>query len=213
MTPAGEWQGTTRYTMFPGVLGDVEWSALCAALARGWLGVLRTAAGARLLTRPELAAAFGVHPITVTKWEQAGLPIAERGSRGRASRYSLKDVMDWRVRRELRAHGIGDESNGRLDPLAERALLDRARRKEVEHRLAVQRGEYVGVAEVEGRWLAIVTAVRERMLSLPATALQRGIIRPDREDDLIGLVDEALAELGRGVGDATLEDREENSAA
>jgi len=51
------------------------------------------------------------------------------------------------------------------------------------------------------------------MLSLPATALQRGIIRPDREDDLIGLVDEALAELGRGVGDATLEDREENSAA
>jgi hypothetical protein len=46
-----------------------------------------------------------------------------------------------------------------------------------------------------------VIATRERLLALPATALQRKLIAADTEPALIALVDQALTELAaRGVG-------------
>src|SRR5688572_9494049 len=38
-----------------------------------------------LVTRPELAAVFGVHPVTVTEWERLGMPVAV-GQEGRRRR-------------------------------------------------------------------------------------------------------------------------------
>lgn len=54
-----------------------------------------------LVTRPQLAAICGVSPLRVTKWAAAGLPIAERGRRGREYRYDVAAVMAWRRAREL----------------------------------------------------------------------------------------------------------------
>jgi hypothetical protein len=50
----------------------------------------RPAVAVELVTRRELAARLGVHMQTVTKWEREGLPIAERGRRGRPSRMTSR---------------------------------------------------------------------------------------------------------------------------
>ena len=57
----------------------------------------------KLVTRPELAQVLGVHMQTITKWERAGLPIAEQCRRGKPSLYSLADAEDWQRAREVEA--------------------------------------------------------------------------------------------------------------
>jgi phage terminase Nu1 subunit (DNA packaging protein) len=57
----------------------------------------------RLLTRRELSVALNVHVDTLTNWQDRGLPIARRGSRGKASLYDLAAVQAWQRRREADA--------------------------------------------------------------------------------------------------------------
>ncbi len=154
---------------------------------------------ARDLTRQELATAFAVHPMTITKWEAAGLPVAARGSRGRASRYSLPAAVRWFIDRELAARGGGDA--GAADPVTERALLDRARRVDLERRAAEAAKALIPVAEVEQRWGAIATKVRDRLLALPARLVSRGVAHADARlaDAEIRAVLEGLADEGARV--------------
>ena len=61
----------------------------------------------KLFTRSELAEAFGVAKLTITKWAAAGLPVADRGGRGRSSRYNLPAVVAWEIERRVQARGGG----------------------------------------------------------------------------------------------------------
>lgn len=117
-----------------------------------------------LLDRKALAAAFGTHRQTIVKWEQAGMPIAERGRRGRPSRYALPAVVAWFVARELAARGVDGAA---LDPTAERALLDRRRREEVEARLARTRGEWLLRTDFQRVLGKAVTEIRAKLLAAP----------------------------------------------
>ena len=147
----------------------------------------------RLLTRPELAEAFGTHPQTVYKWEAGGLPIAERGSRGRASRYALSDCVDWFVRRELAARGV---TNGaRLDPMHERAMLDKARREAVEHALAIKKREYVPIRDVEIHWSRIMVELRNFLRGLPSRIHTQCALPHDATRALAEWIDRALTDL------------------
>jgi hypothetical protein len=73
------------------------------------------------LTRRELAAAFGVHMMTVTKWEQDGMPTAVRGRKGKPSVYRESDVRAWLDAREASA-----QKTGQVDVAQERARKERA---------------------------------------------------------------------------------------
>ena len=145
-----------------------------------------------LLKRRALAAAFDVDVQTILKWERAGLPVT-RGTPGRPSVYRLTECVKWFVEREVRARGGNGSSS--LNPLEQRALLDRTRREEIELRLAVRRAELIEAADVDRAWAAIVLAVRERILGLASTALQQGVVAPDQEAALDRLLRDALVEL------------------
>lgn len=67
-----------------------------------------------LVTRRELADALGCHMQTVTKYEREGLPIAQRGDRGKPSRYQLEDVRAW----------LAQRTAGAQAPVAAIALAD-----------------------------------------------------------------------------------------
>jgi phage terminase Nu1 subunit (DNA packaging protein) len=146
----------------------------------------------RLLTRREIAEAFNTHMQTITKWEAAGLPIAERGSRGRRSRYALPAVVAWYVNRESQARGVG---NGALDPLHERALLDRQRRQALEFDLAKKRGDFVPLRAVELRWSRRIIEARNQMRGLPSRARQRLNLSLTDASVLADMVDQVLGEL------------------
>jgi len=140
-----------------------------------------------LLTGPELARALDVNAVTVRKWAQDGCPVAQRGKTGRASWYDPDEVQAWRRTRE-RSSAFGAVAAEKVQNLK----LDREL-KEIEKQKRL--GLLVPIGEVDKRWAGIVAAVRERILSLPGTALQQGIIPPEREDALIALCDEALTDL------------------
>lgn len=52
-----------------------------------------------LVTRRELADRLGCHMQTVTKYERAGMPIAQRGNRGKPSLYDEAGVRGWLAQR------------------------------------------------------------------------------------------------------------------
>lgn len=149
-----------------------------------------------LLTWSELSSALGAdlptapHAVTISKWVQQGMPVAERGRGGRPSRYDLEAVRAW-----LRQRTEAADAGAPIDVARERARYFRLQADRTELDVRKRAGELVEAAEVEQRWASIVTAVRESLLSLPDVAVQRGIVAPANEDALVELVDEALRDL------------------
>lgn len=151
-------------------------------------------------TRRGLADAFGVHMQTITGWEQEGMPVELRGTRGRPSLYSLKACLAWFVERELKARGATDLAD--LSPQQERAMLDRKRREDLELRLKVRRGELVELAEA-GRDLAnVAMATKARLRRIPDAVADRVVGAAPRgaafvKAIILGEIDDALRELAR----------------
>lgn len=149
-----------------------------------------------LLTRVDLADALNVHPMTITKWERQGMPIQERGRRGKPSMYSESAVRSWRAERDEAAR-----NGGILDAVQERARKDRAQSLLAEQTLAIRARDLVPKDEVERAWSAEVAAVRTKLLAWPSTLSNR-VFRAGTLDGLEGVerelqsaVEEALNEL------------------
>src|ERR1051325_7901283 len=122
------------------------------------------AGGAGLLTRRDLAAAPDVHMQTATKWERDGMPIAERGRKGKPSLYRLDDVRAWRAARDEAG------ATGQLfDVAQERARKERAQAILAEQTFAIRQRDLVPRQEGERGWSAEVAAVRAKLLALPTT--------------------------------------------
>lgn len=119
------------------------------------------------LTRRELATALGVHMMTVTKWERDGLPIAERGRRGKASLYDEAACRAWLEAREVAADGAP------VDLARERARKERAQALLAEQQYAARGRALLPAEEVEKVWGAHVAAVRAKLLALPLTLADR----------------------------------------
>lgn len=122
----------------------------------------------KLVTRKELAEKLGVVQDTITKWEQAGLPVAEPGSRGIASRFSLADVKKWKRDREKAA-----QQNGTVDLTRERARKERAQAILAEQTAQIRARDLVPRVQVERAWAAEISAVRAKLLAWPATISDR----------------------------------------
>lgn len=110
--------------------------------------------------------AMGVHPITVTKWHDAGVPIRKPGSKGRAALYSEADVRAWR---EAREEAAAQATPDILNATAERARRDRAQARWTEASLKIRMRDLLPREEVERAWAAEIVAVRSVILSIPMT--------------------------------------------
>ena len=118
----------------------------------------------KLASRRDLAGFFGVHMLTVTKWEQSGMPCAEPGRKGKPSLYSVVDVKKWLADREKAAR-----NNGTLDVTQERARKERAQAILAEQTVAIRARDLVPADQVEKAWAAEFSAVRAKLLSWPTT--------------------------------------------
>lgn len=119
------------------------------------------------LTRRDLALLFNVNMMTVTKWEQAGMPVAHRGGKGRPSLYQPGEVRAWLQQRDAAAAPAG--ASGAVDLVKERARKERAQALEAEQRVAIKAREYLPVADVERAWAFEVQAVRTAILATYTT--------------------------------------------
>jgi hypothetical protein len=117
-----------------------------------------------LLTRRELATLLDMHRQTVVKWEQEGMPIAERGSRGRASLYREVDVRAWL---QLRAEAA--KQPGVVTALQDRARKERAQAALAEQSYQMRMRDLLPRDEVEKTWAAEVAAVRTKLLAWTTT--------------------------------------------
>lgn len=120
------------------------------------------------VTRRALAELLDVHMMAVTKWEQAGMPVLERGRKGKPSRYSVAAVKKWLAVREEAA-----QNGSALDLVQERARKERAQAILAEQTVALRARDLVPRDEVEKAWTAEVAAVRAKLLSWPATISDR----------------------------------------
>lgn len=119
-----------------------------------------------LVTRRELAQRLGVHMQTICKWEREGMPIADRGRRGKSTLYSEPDVQSWRRLRDQHSHQAPDF-------MLARARKELAQAIEAEQRVAIRAKTLLHVDEVERTWSAQVAAIRARLLALPAALAGR----------------------------------------
>lgn len=140
------------------------------------------------LTRRELAALLGVHLMTVTKWEQAGLPIAVRGGKGRPSRYRERDVRAWLATREKLA-----DAGIQRDLIQERAAKEHWQALLAEQTHQQRARELILAVEVERGLSAYVAAARAKLLSAPITYADR-VHRASTRQGLAG-VEAALKDL------------------
>lgn len=158
----------------------------------------------RHVTRKELSALLGCHMMTVTKWEQEGLPIASRGGKGRATYYDESRVRAWL---QARQDAAANTSSVGVDLVKERARKERAQAVLAEQAYSIRMRDLLPRDEVEKGWAAVIGAVRTKLLSLPATlsdqlaraAVIEGVAGVERL--LQAAVADALLELAQMKGD------------
>lgn len=124
---------------------------------------------------------------TVTKWEQAGMPVLEPGRKGKPSYYSEGAVRKWLAVREDEAR-----NNGTHDVARERARKEKAQAILAEQTVAIRAKELVPAEQIEKAWAAEVSAVRAKLLSWPATISDR-LLREAKLNALSG-VEKVLAD-------------------
>ena len=164
----------------------------------------------RLFTRKEIAAAFETSPLRITKWTAAGMPVAERGGRGRESRYSVPAVIAWRVESELQrlartAPAAGDGGAAPASAInlgIERAKLARVQTRKAELEVRKREGELLEAADVARMIALVVLAIRSKLLALPQVMAERLVAAAAGahpaaaiETELAGEVRDVLREL------------------
>ncbi len=146
-----------------------------------------------LLTRRELAALLHVVPMTITKWEQAGMPIATRGRKGKPSRYRETVVRSWLQQREEDAQRPGSVT----DVAKEKARLAREQADLTLQTRMMRARDLLPREEVERAWTAEVAAVRAKLLAWPATLADQ--VHRAAVLDGLGGVERVLNEAIRNV--------------
>lgn len=130
----------------------------------------------KLLTRNELADHFGVVPFTVTRWEQDGMPVAERPGRGKPSYYDLEAVSAWKEQVER-----DRLENEELSLSDERAKLTVRQREKLELEIAVRRGQLIERELVVRAGQQYTKAWVSKLRVLPRQLVQAGILPREGE--------------------------------
>lgn len=145
----------------------------------------------RLVTRGELAVEWAVHPRTIAKFIEEGMPVAKRGRGGRSSLFNLEACQAWRDARE---HLAADQP---VDLPRERARKERAQALLAEQLYAVRSGKLLPAEDVERIWMAEVRSVRSAILASYTASADR-VYRAATTDGLAG-VERALKAIAHDV--------------
>lgn len=114
--------------------------------------------GVPRVTRRELAERHGVHQMTVTKWEQDGMPVAKRGARGRPSMYDPRAVQAWKDARDEAAIPKGPNHAGSV-------IAERARKLRLEN--DAREGRLIPLARATREAFDASRTIRDAMLNIP----------------------------------------------
>lgn len=109
----------------------------------------------KITGQEQIAGLFGVAAKTIVEWQEAGFPIALRGSPGIPSEYESEACINWLVAREVRKACTETPSD----------RLARVKADQIEMANMKERGLLVPVAEIEPRMTGAIIAARERLRS------------------------------------------------
>ncbi|MEO8153579.1 MAG: terminase small subunit [Rhizobacter sp.] len=141
----------------------------------------------RIVGQEQIAEVFGVAPKTIVEWQEAGFPIALRGSPGIPSEYESQPCINWLVDREVK----------KVQAETPRDRLFRLQADALELDAAEKKGVLVRADSIEPRLRAAVVSAREFLLRLagPLAAQMDGADRKKREVVLREAFDAFLRKL------------------
>lgn len=144
----------------------------------------------KLLTRRQLASVLSVHMQTITKWEQAGMPIAATAGRGRATHYSESAVRAWKEAR--------DTAPVEADPRDARTRKDLAQARESEQRVALRAKTLILATDAGQVWADEISRCRTKLLGLSRKVkARRPQLTLDDIKEIDRLIREALEDLAK----------------
>jgi len=147
------------------------------------------------VTRQEVADLFGVSHTTVDAWIKRGMPVSERGSRGKPWRINTAEVSAWLEQRAKESASGSDQADER--ELKRRKLA--AETAKVELELARVRGEVVPLAQLERALANTFAEIKTNIRSVPSR-VATAIIGESNETRIKAVIlkeiDQALEVLG-----------------
>lgn len=151
-----------------------------------------------IVTRSGLNEIFGRSLPTIDRWIASGMPVVERGGKGKEWQIDTAAVFQWRenkIREEMTGDAPTDAENAKHRKLAAEASL-------AELELAKATGRVALIEEFEKAQTRVMAIIRANLLNVPARATLQ----------LLGVTDEALfksvlrAEISHAIDQAIAED-------
>jgi len=152
------------------------------------------------VTRQEVADLFGVSHTTVDAWIKRGMPVSERGSRGKPWRINTAEVSAWLEQRAKESAAGGDQADER--ELKRRKLA--AETAKVELELAKVRGEVVPLAQLERALANTFAEIKTNIRSVPSR-VATAIIGESNETRIKAVILKELDQALEALGDFDLE--------
>jgi phage terminase Nu1 subunit (DNA packaging protein) len=152
-----------------------------------------------VVNQSRLCTLFDVSSTSVTNWTRQGLPVAEKGGRGKSTLYDTGEVHRWLTAREL-AKRLGDDADRNYDLDQERARLAHYQAEVAKLVAAEKRRELWPVAIIALVLDAMTRSLREKFSKVRETLRAR---YPDAAAEL----HEEIAKLHREAFDELREDR------
>lgn len=153
------------------------------------------------VTRLEIADLFGVSHTTVDAWIKRGMPVLQRGSRGKAWQINTAEVSAWLEQRAKEsAAGGSDQADER--ELKRRKLA--AETAKVELELAKVRGEVVPLAQLERALANTFAEVKTNIRSVPSR-VATAIIGEQSETRIKAVILKEIDQALEALGDFDLE--------
>ncbi len=111
------------------------------------------------VNKSQLEEILSVSHVTLTEWQEQGLPIEVRAERkGQSHTYETKEVIDWLIQRELNKANAKETARDRLA---------RMQGDMVELELMTKRGLLVPVEQIEPAWSSMVAAAKSYLRQEP----------------------------------------------
>lgn len=146
------------------------------------------------LGKQEIADMFGVNESTVDQWVRRGMPVIERGSKGRAWRINTAQVSNWLRERDIeQATGanLSDEQE-----LKRRKLAAETQKAELE--MLRVKGDLVPLAQLERSLSNTFAELKTNLRNIPkrtATALVGETSEVRIKDVILAEIDQCLEVL------------------
>lgn len=170
-----------------------------------------------VMNREELADALATSVNSVSAWINAGMPVLQEGGNGKAYELQLSHCWAWRQakRREedlrsdqvkraqaaLRLALVGGESGDSieaLDPKTRREIIAAQREQEAFQR---DRNQLLKREDVQECLVELLAMVRDVMEAAPDRVERVVDLPPKAVDELVGICDGIVEELGRKIDD------------